>query len=50
MVVAKNLNVCMIGYKFMGRAHSNAYMKVGKFYDVPVLPVMRTCASGTPSR
>ena len=38
----KRLNVCMIGYKFMGRAHSNAYMKVGKFYDVPVLPVMHT--------
>lgn len=40
--MAKDLNVCMIGYKFMGRAHSNAYMKVGKFYDPPVLPVMHT--------
>ncbi len=39
---AKHLNVCMIGYKFMGRAHSNAYMTVGKFYDVPLLPVMHT--------
>jgi len=36
------LNVCMIGYRFMGRAHSNAYMKVGKFFDVPVQPVMHT--------
>jgi predicted dehydrogenase len=38
----KTLNVCMIGYRFMGRAHSNAYMKVGKFFDVPLLPVMQT--------
>ncbi|HEV7301852.1 MAG TPA: Gfo/Idh/MocA family oxidoreductase [Tepidisphaeraceae bacterium] len=41
-MAAKSLNVCMIGYKFMGRAHSNAYMKVGKFFDVPVQPVMHT--------
>jgi predicted dehydrogenase len=34
--------VCMIGYKFMGRAHSNAYMKVGRFFDVPVQPVRHT--------
>ena len=36
------INVCLIGQKFMGRTHSNAYMKVGKFFDVPVLPVMHT--------
>ncbi len=36
------LNVCMIGYRFMGRAHSNAYMKVGKFFDVPLNPIMHT--------
>lgn len=36
------LNVCMIGYRFMGRAHSNAYIKVGKFFDPAVLPVMHT--------
>ncbi len=40
--MAGELNVCMIGYRFMGRAHSNAYMKVGKFFDVPVMPVMHT--------
>jgi predicted dehydrogenase len=32
----------MIGYRFMGRAHSNAYTKVGKFFDVPIRPVMHT--------
>ncbi|HWE04843.1 MAG TPA: Gfo/Idh/MocA family oxidoreductase [Tepidisphaeraceae bacterium] len=35
-------NVCLIGHKFMGRTHSNAYLKVGKFFDPPVLPVMHT--------
>ncbi len=39
---SKMLNVCMIGYRFMGRAHSNAYLKVGKFFDAPIEPVMHT--------
>ncbi len=38
----KTINVCLIGQKFMGRTHSNAFMKVGKFFDVPLLPVMHT--------
>lgn len=38
----KDLRICMIGTKFMGRAHSNAYMKVDKFFDVPLRPVMQT--------
>jgi predicted dehydrogenase len=38
----KTINVCLIGQKFMGRTHSNAYLKVGKFFDLPVLPVMHT--------
>src|SRR5881409_1771285 len=36
------INVCLVGQKFMGRTHSNAFLKVGKFFDVPVLPVMHT--------
>jgi predicted dehydrogenase len=39
---AKTINVCLIGHKFMGRTHSNAYLKVGKFFDLPLLPVMHT--------
>lgn len=38
----QTVNVCLIGHKFMGRTHSNAYLKVGKFFDLPVLPVMHT--------
>jgi len=36
------INVCLVGQKFMGRTHSNAFGQVGKFFDVPVLPVMHT--------
>ncbi|MCB9766726.1 MAG: Gfo/Idh/MocA family oxidoreductase [Candidatus Omnitrophica bacterium] len=30
----KKLNVGLIGYGFMGRTHSNAYRKVGNFFDL----------------
>jgi predicted dehydrogenase len=30
----KKLNVGLIGYGFMGRAHSNAFSKVGNFFDL----------------
>ena len=40
----REINVCLVGQKFMGRTHSNAFLKVGKFFDVPVLPVMHTIA------
>ena len=38
----KTINVCLVGQKFMGRTHSNAFLKVDKFFDVPVHPVMHT--------
>ena len=28
----KTLNVGMVGYGFMGKAHSNAYLKVNRFF------------------
>ena len=38
----RKLNVAMIGYDFMGRAHSNAWRQVGRFYlDLPVEPVLK---------
>jgi predicted dehydrogenase len=40
----KSINVCLVGQKFMGRTHSNAFLKVDKFFDVPVHPVMHTIA------
>jgi predicted dehydrogenase len=37
----KTLNVGMIGYKFMGRAHSNAWLKAPKFFDLKARPIMK---------
>lgn len=37
-------NVALIGQKFMGRAHSNAYLKAQRFFNLPVTPVMHTIA------
>jgi len=35
------VNVALIGYQFMGKAHSNAYRQVGRFFDLDVEPVMK---------
>lgn len=38
----ENLNIGLIGHKFMGRAHSHAYRDVGMFFDLKQQPLMRT--------
>jgi predicted dehydrogenase len=43
--MSKPLNVALIGSKFMGRTHSNAYLKVAKFFTLPFEPVMHTIAA-----
>jgi len=43
--MAQPLNIGMIGYGFMGRAHSNAYSKVNHFFDLEYRPVLKAiCA------
>lgn len=43
--MTKPLNIGMIGYGFMGKAHSNAYAKVNHFFDLQYRPVLKTvCA------
>ncbi len=37
----KELNVGIVGYKFMGKAHSNAWIKAPLFFDLEVKPVMK---------
>ena len=37
----KTINVALIGYKFMGKTHSNAYRQAVAFFDTPVKPVLR---------
>lgn len=35
-------NIALLGQKFMGRAHSNAYLKASRFFNLPLNPVMHT--------
>jgi len=35
------VNVAMIGYQFMGRAHSNAWRQIRPFFESPLDPVMK---------
>lgn len=41
----KKCNIALLGTKFMGRAHSNAYLKVAKFFHPPLEPIMHTVAA-----
>ncbi len=43
--MSKPLNIGMIGYGFMGRAHSNAYIKVPHFFDLEYRPVLKACCA-----
>jgi len=41
----KKLNVGLVGYGFMGRTHSNAFLQAPRFFDVPYEPVLKAvCA------
>ncbi len=44
----KKVNVALIGTKFMGKAHSNAFRKVAMFFDLPVEPVMKVLCGRDP--
>ena len=37
----KKLNIAVLGSGFMGKAHSNAWLMAGKFFDVPFEPVLK---------
>lgn len=40
--MSQMINIALIGQKFMGRAHSNAYLAARKFFNLPVEPSMHT--------
>lgn len=44
------LNVALIGYSFMGKAHSNAWRQVARFFDVPFEPVLKVICGRTEER
>lgn len=43
--VVRTLGVGLVGTRFMGKAHSNAWMTAPKFFDLPLAVVMRAAAS-----
>jgi len=44
-MATKKLNIGLIGYGFMGRAHSNAYLKVNRFFGLEYQPILKAvCA------
>lgn len=47
----RTLNVALIGYDFMGRAHSNAWRQVKYFFtDLPATPVLKVVVGRTESK
>ncbi|MGE0609890.1 MAG: Gfo/Idh/MocA family protein [Pirellulales bacterium] len=44
------LNIGMIGYGFMGRAHSNAYRRVGNFFNLKHHPVLKAVCARDPEK
>ena len=48
--MTKPLNIGMVGYGFMGRAHSNAYSQVNHFFDLAYRPVLKAVCARMPTR
>jgi predicted dehydrogenase len=44
------LNIGLIGYGFMARAHSNAYLTVSQFFDLKYRPVLKAVAARDPDK
>jgi predicted dehydrogenase len=40
--MSENIAIGMVGYKFMGKAHSNAYRQINQFFDLPLRPHLKT--------
>src|SRR5215831_2992433 len=50
MPAKKSLRVGLIGYGFMGRAHSNAFLQAPRFFDLPYQPVLQAACARNPDR
>ena len=45
-----DLNVGLIGYGFMGRTHSNAFLQAPRYFDLPYRPVLKAVAARNEGR
>ena len=46
----RELGIGMVGYAFMGAAHSQAWRTVGRVYDLPIVPRMRAICGRNEAR
>jgi predicted dehydrogenase len=46
----KPLNIGLIGYGFMGRTHSNAFLHAPRFFELPYRPVLKAVAARNEER
>jgi predicted dehydrogenase len=46
----KTLNIGLVGYGFMGRTHSNAFLQAPRFFDLPYRPVLKAVAARNADR
>ncbi len=46
----KSLNIGLVGYGFMGRAHSNAFRQVNHFFNLPYQPVLKAACARDPEK
>jgi myo-inositol 2-dehydrogenase/D-chiro-inositol 1-dehydrogenase len=49
-VAKKKLNIGLVGYGFMGRTHSNAFLQAPRYFDLPVEPVLKAVAARNKDR
>ena len=45
--MTKKVNIGLVGYKFMGKAHSNAYRKMPMFFNTEAIPVLKAICGRT---
>src|SRR5215813_6127511 len=46
----KHLNIGLVGYGFMGRTHSNAFLQAGRYFDLSCQPVLKAVCARNPER
>jgi predicted dehydrogenase len=46
----KDLNIGLVGYGFMGRTHSNAFLQAPHFFDLPYQPILKAVCARNPDR
>jgi len=49
-MATKILNIGMVGYGFMGRTHSNAFLQAGRYFDLPYQPALKAVCARNAAR